>query len=275
MKRAGWVRGLAVAVCLGAAGGAGAAEAESAPGSCEREASSVRSDTARHFLVLAAARDVFYDRSGPSFVMLMKTDRATEETEMGALGIYADDKGRAVFGSVPWQAYDAFLREPEKRSRNVLLRLEINEPQFERMLSILESWDRRARENQLLYRDDVFMNNILLVKQVTEELNRCSETVNLYKLDWGVEDRISDDNARSQVPLLVFEELKRRNAALHVSDGGMPKGVLALAGSEPLSARAGSEEMGSGKKAVAAVPAAAHAHHEHHHHVKETAAETH
>jgi hypothetical protein len=260
MKKAGWVRGLAVSVCLGAAWGAGATEVGSAPGSCEREASSVRSDTARHFLVLAASREVFYDRSGPAFVMLMKTDLATEETEMGALGIYADDKGRAVFGTVPWQAYDAFLREPEKRSRNVLLRLEINEPQFERVLNILKSWDRRARENQLLYRDDVFMNNILLVKQVTEELNRCSETVNLYKLDWGVEDRISDGNARSQVPLLVFEELKRRNAALHVSDSGMPKGFLALAGSEPLATRV-SEEKAPENIAGVAAPAAAHAHH--------------
>ena len=60
------------------------------------------------------------------------------------------------------------------------------------------------------------MNNILLVKQATEELNRCRKCIDLYQLDWGLDDRISDDNARSRVPFLVFEELKRRNASLHV-----------------------------------------------------------
>jgi hypothetical protein len=238
MKRAGlWLRGLtAAAVCLAGACGALAANAT---GSCEREGKWTPSaTTARHFLVLAASRDVFYDRSGPSFVMLMRANAANEESEMGAVGIYADDKRRAVFGSVPWQAYDAFLREPGKQSPNVMLRLEINEPQYERILGILRSWDRRARENQLLYKDDLFMNNILLVKQATEELNRCQEAFRLYRLDWGLDDRISDDNARSQVPRLVFEEMKRNNASLHVPDSRMPRGLLTLAGSEPLPARA-------------------------------------
>jgi hypothetical protein len=255
MKRAGlWLRGLTASVCLAAASGA---VAEDAPGSCEREASGAPSGTARHFLVLAASQDVFYDRSGPSFVMLMKTDAATGESEMGAVGTYADDKRRAVFGSVPWQMYDTFLREPGERSSNVMLRLEIKEPQYERVLGILQSWDRRAREDQLLYKGDVFMNNILLVKQATEELNRCRQSVKLYKLDWGIDDRISDEHARSRVPLLVFEELKRRNASLHVPDSKMPKGLLPLAGSEPLSAR----KPAPARRAAVRAPAPAHVHH--------------
>jgi hypothetical protein len=227
MKRAGlWLRGLTAVVCLAAASGV---LAEDAPGSCERETSTVASGTARHFLVLAASQGVFFDRSGPSFMMLMRTDAATDESVMGAVGVYADDKRRAVFGSVPGEIYDTFLREPDKRSSNVMLRLEINPPQYERILGVLKSWDRRAREDQLLYGADVFMNNILLVKQATEELNRCRESVKLYKLDWGIDDRISDEHARSRVPFLVFEELKRRNAALHVPDSRMPQGLLAFA----------------------------------------------
>jgi|GEM_PF-1482353 len=263
MKRAGvWLRGLTASVCLVAAWSAPAA---TMPGSCDREASWVPSQTTRHFLVLAASQDVFYDRSGPSFVMVMKTDAATDEAEMGAVGIYADDKRRAVFGSVPWQAYDAFLREPAKQSSSVLLRLEINEPQYERVLGILRSWDRRAREDQLLYGDDVFMNNILLVKQATEELNRCRQSVALYKLDWGIGDRISDEHARSRVPMLVFEELKRRNALLHVPDSEMPKGLVRLAGSTPLPART----VAPAKKAAAPAPVQRHEHHEHAHHQHE------
>jgi hypothetical protein len=246
------LRGLGALVCLGAGWGALAdgAPADGAPGSCEREAAWVHSDQTRHYLVLAASRGVFYDRSGPSIVMLMKADAAADEVEMGAVGIHADEKGRAVFGTVPWRSYDALLREPKKGSQNVLLRLEINQPQYERVLGVLRNWEKRARENALLYPNDFNMNNILLVKQATEELNRCSERVNLYKLDWGLEDRISDENARSHVAFLVFEDLKRRNAALHVPDETLPEGLLGLAGSEPLAARELPREQLPGKAAA-------------------------
>jgi hypothetical protein len=267
MKRVGlWARGLAVSLCLGASWGA-LADGDAAS-SCEREASAVRSETVRHFLVLAASRGVFHDQSGPSLVMLMRTDAVAGESDMGAVGIYADDKGRAVFGSVPWQAYDAFLREPAKGSQHVLLRLEISDPQYERVLGILRTWEKRARLNELLYPEHVFMNNILLVKQATEELNRCRESVNLYKLDWSLEDRISDDNATSRVPLLVFEELKRRNASLHVADSKMPEALLRLAGTTPLSAR----EPPPAQEAAVRAPAPTHEHHAHGHHAHEPTA---
>jgi hypothetical protein len=264
MKRTGpWLRGLAASVCLAAAW---TAQAEDASGACEREAKWTRSDTTRHYLVLAASPGVFYDKSGPAFVMLMKRDATADQFEMGAVGIYADEKQRAVFGAVPWQQYDAFLREPGRKSSDVMLRLEINEPQYERVLEVLQSFDRRAREGQLLYRADVFMNNILLVKQATEELNRCRQSIDLYKLDWSLEDRISDDNSRSQVPYLVFEELKRRNASLHVPDSKMPSGLPALAGTEPLPVLTPPVV----KKAAARAPAPTHVHH----HVHEPATAT-
>ncbi|MBX5461548.1 MAG: hypothetical protein IRZ28_10730 [Steroidobacteraceae bacterium] len=261
MRRAGFgLRAWALSVCLSASWGALAAGAS---GACEREASRVPSDTARHFLVLAASRDVFFDRSGPSFVMLMKADTAAGEVEMGAVGIHADEQGRAVFGTVPWTAYDAFLHEPGKDSRNVMLRLEISEPQYERVLSVLRTWERRAREDQLLYPDDLHMNNILLVKQATEELNRCRNTFNLYTLDWGLEDRISEENATAHVTRLVFEELKRRNPGRHVPDSAMPEGLLSLAGSEPLAAREPAPvEVNATQDAA---PAPAHVHHAHAH----------
>jgi hypothetical protein len=219
MKRAGRLRGLAAAMYLAVAS---SALAGSAVDSCDREAHSAASSTTHRFLVLAAAQGVFYDGTGPSFVMLLKSNEATDESEMGAVGVYADSKRSAVFGAVPPQTYAAFLHEPEKRSSNVMLRLEIDEPQYQRILGILREWDRRARTGQLLYREDVFMDNILLVKQATEALNACRPAVNLYKLDWGIQDRISDEHWRSQVPLLVFQEMKRRNASLHVPDSKMP-----------------------------------------------------
>jgi hypothetical protein len=253
-----------MAVCVGAVLGALApwgAFAQGAPGSCEREAASVSSEKAGRFLVLAAANGVFHNGSGPSFVMLMNAGATTEEPEMGAVGIYADDAGRAVFGAVPWQVYDAFLHEPERGSRGVMLRMQISEPQYERIRGVLSVWARRARESQLLYPDNLYMNNILLVKQATEELNRCTQTAHLYKLDWGIDDLISDNNASSRVPFLVFEELKRRNESLHVPDRSMPERLALLAGSEPLPAR----QPDPAQETVVRNPAPAHQHHMHHH----------
>lgn len=223
-----WLGGLALAVWLGAA--SAAAAAADAPGSCEAETHWRSAATARYFLVLAASESGFFDGSGPSFVMLMKTDAAADEAEMGAVGIYAGDKGRILFGSVPWQTYDTFLHDPGKKSQSIMLRLEINEPQYERVRGVLRTWERRAGRNELLYPNEIFMNNILLVKQATEELNRCRPTLDLYKLDWGIDDRISDTNAPSRVPFLVFQELLRRNAPLHVTDNNMPGELLSLAG---------------------------------------------
>lgn len=264
MKRARlWLCALTTLACVGVAWGARAAQGGSE--SCEREASSASVDGTHHFLALAASQGVFYDQSGPAFVMLMKTQAATDEVEMGAVGIYADEKKRAVFGAVPWRAYDPFLHEPGKKSASVLLRLEISEPQYERVLHILRDWERRARDNELLYPNDVHMNNILLVKQATEALNRCKPTLDLYPLDWGPNDDISENNARSRVPLLVFEELKRRNAQWHVADSAMPAGLMQVRGSRPLAAReVAAEKAVQEKKDAATAPRPAHEHHHMH-----------
>ena len=254
-----WSGGLALTVLLGASWNA---LAGAAPGSCESEASAVPAASTRHFLALGASKGVFYNRTGPSFVMLMKMDAARGESEMGAVGIYADQDGQAVFGAVPWQTYDAFLHEPARgKSQNVILRLEINESQYVRILRVLRTWARRAREHALLYPDEIFMNNIVLVKQATEELNRCAQTVRLYQLDWGVNDRISEDRAPARVPFLVFEELRRLNEPLHVPDSRMPAALLSLTGSKPLPAL----EPASVDEPVTGPAAPAHMHHMHEH----------
>lgn len=227
-----WLAGLALAVWLGPAFSAGA---QGVPGSCKAEAQWTPTATARHFLVLAASNGVFFDGSGPSFVMLAKTNAAANEAEMGAVGIYAGTRGRISFGAVPWQTYDTFMHDSANNLQGVMLRLEISEPQYERVLGVLRTWERRASRHELLYPNEVFMNNILLVKQATEELNRCQPTVDLYRLDWGVNDQISDNNPPSRVPFLVFQELMRRNASLHVPDNKAPKELLSLSGSQPLS----------------------------------------
>ncbi|HYP26464.1 MAG TPA: hypothetical protein VE262_07095 [Blastocatellia bacterium] len=173
----------------------------------------VKVDPYRYFLVLAGRSGTFYDHSGPAFPMLIRMDEG--KTEVNAFGIYSS-KGIPTFGPIPAETYNDFMKEPLKPS-DVMLRLEITGPQYERGLHIVRTWERRLRENTLLY-PDVSMDNVLLAKQITETLNQCGERVKLYNLDWGVDDKISDNTKPALIPFLYFKELRRLNESLHVRD---------------------------------------------------------
>lgn len=173
----------------------------------------IKVDPHRYFLVFAGRSGVFYDGGGPAFPMLIKTDG--RQTEIEAVGLYAVG-GLSAFGAIPPETYNHFMKEPSNDAE-VMLRLEITGVQYERSLKILRTWDRRTRNRELLY-VDLYLDNILLVKQVSESLNQCTETVNLYKLNWGIDDYISDNNLPARGPFLFFKEMRRRNEALHVRD---------------------------------------------------------
>lgn len=178
----------------------------------------IRVDANKYFLVLAGRIGTFYDGSGPTFPMLIKTDG--QQTQIDAVGIYRGGNGHWAFGAIPAETYDEFMKEPRKDT-DVMLRLEITAPQYERGLKIVKNWQRRARNNELLY-PEYTMNNILVAKEVTESLNQCGERFKLYKLDWSMEDRIShspmDSPPISRIPYLYFKELKKLNESVHVGD---------------------------------------------------------
>jgi hypothetical protein len=143
-----FLRALALLTCLNAPALLGAE-------SCEAEANWKASNAERHFVVLAGRTDVFYERSGPTFVMLIRG--AGDDVDLGAFGIYADADGHPAFGAVPASEYEAFLDETAARgqvnSSRVMLRLEVSGPQYERVLRVLRTWERRVAERALLYPD--------------------------------------------------------------------------------------------------------------------------
>ena len=83
-----------------------------AANACEQELRTTRSDTQQYYMILAGQTDVFYDRSGPTFVMLQRT--AADETDVGAFGIYAGERKQPVFGPVPAGVYERFVSESRK-----------------------------------------------------------------------------------------------------------------------------------------------------------------
>ena len=181
-----------------------------------------RVDPDRYFIVLAARRGEFYDTSGSAFPMVIKL--AGGVPTIDAFGIYLAKDGRA-FGTVPPAIYKNYLREARNDSETTL-RLEINSRQYERALKIIKEWERRAREDALLYitgkdisDDPTSLNNILVVKAFVETLNQCSEDFNLYKLNYVVEDDwITNKVTSAFVPFYYFQELRKRNEARHIPD---------------------------------------------------------
>jgi hypothetical protein len=181
-----------------------------------------RVDPDRYFIVLAARKGEFYDTSGSSFPMVIKL--AGGVPTIDAFGIYLAKDGRA-FGTVPPAVYKEYLGEPRNDSETTL-RLEVNSRQYERALKIIKEWERRDREDALLYitgkdvsDDPTALNNILVVKAVTETLNQCSEDVNLYPLNYVVKDDwITNKVSSSFVPFYYFQELRRRNEARNIPE---------------------------------------------------------
>lgn len=172
-------------------------------------------DPNRYFIILVARRGQFYDTSGPAFPVLIKI--VGSESQIDAVGIYSD-RGKEAFGTVPPEAYKDFLREPRTDSE-VMLRLEINSAQYGRGLKVLRTWERRVREDALLYPLSSSLNNVLLVKAVTETLNQCSEEIKLYKLNYLLaEDWIAEQYSPPFLPFAYFKELRRLNESLHVRD---------------------------------------------------------
>jgi len=175
-----------------------------------------RVDPDRYFIVFVARQNEFYDKSGSAFPMLIKL--AGGVPKIDAAGTYSDH-GKLTFGGVPAEIYKDYLREARGDSE-VILRLEINSQQYERALELVQEWQRRARENALLYRppdSNVALNNLLLLRSVTETLNLCQNDIDLYKLDYSYPgDWISDSYGPEFIPFYFFKELRKRNEARHI-----------------------------------------------------------
>jgi hypothetical protein len=178
-----------------------------------------RVDPNRYFIVLVARQGEFFDKTGSAFPLVIKLENGVPQIE-GA-GVYSNS-GKAAFGAIPVNAYKEYMREARGDSE-VILRLEINSGQYARVLKIVKEWQRRARQDELLYTldsalsDPMPLNNILVVKAVTETLNLCQNDIDLYKLDYEYPaDWIANTYSPEYVPFMLFKELRKRNEARHI-----------------------------------------------------------
>lgn len=171
----------------------------------------VRVDPERHFVVFSGARgDV--RSGGQAFVTLLRTD-AEGRLAADAFGFYlAGDQ--PVLGAIPRELRDRYSFEPRADSET-MLRLELTAAEYARSLLVLRIWERRARENKMLY-EVPYLNSVVFVQEMASSLNACGERIRTKKLGWNVGDPITAATNLPQIPFQYMRELRALNEPIHL-----------------------------------------------------------
>jgi hypothetical protein len=167
----------------------------------------------RYFVILAA-RHGSPGAGGPAVGMLIRSEGNHPLIE--TFGLYYDGTQR-ITGPVPAESYKHFMTGPGTDSE-AILRLEITPAEFDRGMKIMRTWQRRARESELLFPQRSYLNSIVPLKEIAESLNQCSEKIKLHKLNWAVDDEIGANYGLSEVSFQYVKKLRELNDALHLQD---------------------------------------------------------
>lgn len=148
----------------------------------------VRVDPYRYFVVFVSGKGS-PGYGAPAFAMLIKTDGTQEQTDAFGSYPYKDGKVDTVaVAPIPEEIRKQFDKEPQDDSA-IMLRLEVTAGPFNRAMKILKTWERRSRENTMLY-NIPYLDNAVYLNQLASSLNDCAETIKLQKLSWRIDDPI-------------------------------------------------------------------------------------
>ncbi len=173
-----------------------------------------KKDPYKYFVVLAAHRGSPPHHGGPAFAMLIKTSATKAESE--SFGLYYQDNQR-INGPVPEELSRQFLNG-HLSDQDTILRLQVTSEEFARSMSIMQTWQRRAREGALLFPEYSYLNIIVPMKEISESLNQCQETINLYKLTWMVDDELAVHVPEWELAFQYVKKLRQLNEPLNVTD---------------------------------------------------------
>jgi hypothetical protein len=145
------------------------------------------------------------------------------KTEIESFGLYYQD-GQRIYGPVAEQLYRQFMTGPLS-DQDALLRLQVTSGNFLRSRKIVEEWQKRAREKALLFPDYSYLNVIVPLKDIAEGLNKCGETINLYKLTWMVDDELGANVPEWELAFQYVKRLRQLNESLHLTDDKFQQGI--------------------------------------------------
>jgi hypothetical protein len=175
-----------------------------------------RVDGQRYFIVMASGKGS-PGYGDAAFAMLIKSDgNHTQTDSFGLWPVRTNGVNTTMQGPMPEEILKKFDNEPRDDSA-AMLRLEVTAGPYDRALRILKVWERRRRENTMLY-DIPYLDNAVYLNQLASSLNDCSETIKLEKLTWRIDDDILMHQNLPQVPYFFIKRLRHLNDALHVRD---------------------------------------------------------
>lgn len=173
-----------------------------------------KKDPYKYFVVLAAHRGTPPHHGGPAFAMLIKTNGNKAESESFGLYYQADQR---INGPVPEDISRQFV-SGHLSDQDTILRLQVTSEEFARSMSIMQTWQKRAREGALLFPEYSYLNIIVPMKEIAESLNQCQETINLYKLTWMVDDELAVHVPEWELAFQYVQKLRQLNESLNIAD---------------------------------------------------------
>jgi hypothetical protein len=180
-----------------------------------------KKDPYKYFVILAAHRGTPPHNGGPAFAMLVKSGE--NKTEVESFGLYYHNEDR-INGPVPEEVSRKFTTG-HLSDQDTILRLQVTSEEFTRSMGIVRTWQRRAREKALLFPEYSYLNVIVPMKEIAESLNRCGETINLYKLTWMVDDELATNVPEWELAFQYIKKLRQLNEPLHITDDKFKQSV--------------------------------------------------
>ena len=174
----------------------------------------MKKDPYKYFVVLAAHRGTPPHKGGPAFAMLIKS--GANKAEVESFGLYYQNEDR-INGPVPEEVSRKLTNGPLS-DQDAMLRLQVTSEEFARSMTIVQTWQKRAREGALLFPEYSYLNVIVPLKEIAESLNQCGDTINLYKLTWMVDDEIGGKFPEWELAFQYVKKLREMNEPLHVTD---------------------------------------------------------
>ena len=179
-----------------------------------------RVDPHRYFAVFAG-RGGTVRSGGPQFAMVVKSDGLRQQIEtFGVYPVMDQSLGKVVpmIGTIPDDILSEFVNEPQPGWQNeAMLRLELTPAEYDRALRVVHDWQKRARQDELLY-PVYYMDNMVFVDQLAKSIDSCSSKIKEYNLTWLLSDKVIATHNLPQVVFYYVKELRQLNESLHVPD---------------------------------------------------------
>ena len=92
-------------------------------------------------------------------------------------------------------------------------------------MKVMRNWQERAQQGALLFPSYSYLNIVMPLKEIAENLGRCGEDFHLHKLTWMLDDEIGANVPQWELAFQYIRKLRQLNEQLHVSDAKFQQSI--------------------------------------------------